>query len=269
MEIFNIEDIVAIFNSGKADFKNVFLSYKPDTQKCYKLFYNKTNLSNVFIAYKPDSQVHFNNYPEFNYLFDRFTAHNKLNNTGDVVRLWSLILNIRQIMSENIEGDFAELGVWRGNTASVLAYFAAQNNRKVILFDTYEGFNKSDLDGIDSDKKMEFNDTSLDMVKDVIGDYSIVCEFVKGHFPDSASDEHKTKKYSVVSLDCDLYAPMIAGLNYFYPLMPHGALFLLHDYSSLYWNGAKQAIDEFCQENNEYVVLIPDKSGSAFIRKSN
>jgi hypothetical protein len=50
--------------------------------------------------------------------------------------------------------------------------------------------------------------------------------------------------------------------------MPCGALFLLHEYSSLYWAGSKKAIDEFCEENQEYVILMPDKSGSAFIRKS-
>ncbi len=50
--------------------------------------------------------------------------------------------------------------------------------------------------------------------------------------------------------------------------MSKGGLLLLHDYSSLYWNGSKKAIDEFCKVNREYVILMPDKSGSAFIRKS-
>ena len=106
------------------------------------------------------------------------------------------------------------------------------------------------------------------MVKEVIGDGSKGCEFVKGYFPDSISENHKTKSYAVVSLDCDLYEPMKAGLNFFYPLMPHGGIFLLHDYSSLFWDGSKKAVDEFCKENNQNVILMPDKSGSAFIRKS-
>jgi hypothetical protein len=42
----------------------------------------------------------------------------------------------------------------------------------------------------------------------------------------------------------------------------------LHDYSSLYWDGAKLAVDEFCAENGELIILMPDKSGSAFLRRS-
>lgn len=224
--------------------------------------------SNSHASYHPDSHNYFNAHPEFHSLLKRFVMFNEVNNGGDVTRLWGFILNIKQILFENIEGDFAELGVWRGNTASVLAYYALKSNRKVFLFDTYEGFDKKDFDGIDSDKTIVFDDTSLNMVREVIGDAVNSCEFVKGYFPDSISENHRTKKYAVVSLDCDLYGPMNAGLEFFYPLISPGGLLLLHDYSSLHWAGAKKAIDEFCKENNEDVILVPDKSGSAFIRKS-
>jgi len=231
-------------------------------------YFSKSHLLNVFLAYQPDSHVFFNNHPEFYPLWNSFTNHNKINNAGDITRLWSFILNLKQVMSENIEGDFAELGVWRGNTASVLAYYASKNNRQLYLFDTFEGFNSKDIVGIDANKPMEFSNTSVNMVKEVIGENSGVCHFVKGYFPESIDNEHRTKKFAVVSLDCDLYEPMRAGLEFFYPLMPKGGLFLLHDYSSLFWDGSKKAIDEFCQMNQEYVILMPDKSGSVFIRKS-
>ncbi len=178
-------------------------------------YFGKAHSSAVFLGYQPDSQANFKNHPEFNSLFKTFTAHNKLNNAGDVARLWSFILNIKQVLSENIEGEFAELGVWRGNTASVLAYFASKNNRKVYLFDTFEGFDKRDLEGIDSNKQMAFADTSLTMVKNIIGEDSKVCDFVKGFFPASVADFHRNRKYSVVSLDCDLYEPIKAGLDFF------------------------------------------------------
>jgi hypothetical protein len=231
-------------------------------------YFGKTYLTNLFLAYQPDSYANFNNHPEFDFLFKSFISHNRLS-AGDIARLWSFILNIKQVLSENVKGDFAELGVWRGNTASVLAYFASQSNRRVYLFDTFEGFDKRDLDGIDANKRIVFADTSLAMVKSVIGDSSQVCDFIKGSFPESVSEVHCSKQYAIISLDCDLYKPMKAGLEFFYPLMPRGGLLMLHDYSSLHWEGAKKAIDEFCEAKREYVVLMPDKSGSAFIRKSN
>jgi hypothetical protein len=223
---------------------------------------------NVFLGYQPDAYATFNAHPEFVSLFEKFSKHNSLNNAGDIARLWSMMLNIKQVIADGIEGDFAELGVWRGNTAAVLAHYAANSGRKVFLFDTFQGFDSKDLKGIDETQQMQFADTSVDLVKEVIGTNSDVCEFERGYFPDSLRADHADKNYAVVSLDCDLYEPIKAGLNFFYPRMPRGALFLLHDYSSMWWPGAKQAIDEFCKETQENIILMPDKSGSAFLRKS-
>jgi hypothetical protein len=221
-----------------------------------------------FFAYQPDSQRFFEAHPEFHVVLKKFVMFNRLNNAGDITRLWSLVLNIKQIIEEKVEGDFAELGVWRGNTAAVLAYYGQREKRRVFLFDTFQGFNKKDLDGIDSDKKIAFHDTSLGMVKEVIGVESGSCEFVTGYFPESINENHRRNRYAIVSLDCDLYEPMKEGLSFFYPLMSPGGIFFLHDYSSFCWNGSKKAIDEFCKKNNENLILMPDKSGSAFIRKT-
>jgi len=222
----------------------------------------------VFTAYMPDSFYAFNAHPEFKPLIKKFISNNKHNNGGDTTRLLAFILNCKQVLAEGIEGDFAELGVWRGNTASVLAYFGANANRLVYLFDTFEGFKKEDLTGIDAEKTVAFNNTSIQMVKDNIGENDRNCIYVKGFFPGSLTKEHEDRKYAIVSLDCDLYAPTKAGLTFFYVRMPKGGMLFLHDYSSLHWEGSKQAIDEFCKEQNEFVILMPDKSGSAFIRKS-
>jgi hypothetical protein len=234
-----------------------------------KIFHFKSLYGNLALSYQPDSLATSKAYPEFDKLFRSFTKHNKLNNAGDFPRLFSYLLNIRQVLEENVEGDFAEVGVWRGNTASVLAHFASQSNRRVYLFDTYEGFSTRDIHGVDADKDAtSFSNTSIALVEEVLGEDSQCCHFVKGHFPASLSEVHEARRYAVVSLDCDLYAPMKAGLNVFYPLMSTGGILLLHDYSSQYWDGAKLAIDEFCKEVGEFVILMPDKSGSAFLRKT-
>jgi hypothetical protein len=221
-----------------------------------------------FTAYHPDSYYAFGAYPEFDELFKKFTAYNVINNGGDITRLWSFILNCKQVLAEGVGGDFAELGVWRGNTASILAKFASSSNRKVLLFDTFEGFTKKDLTGIDAAKEMDFDNTSIELVKKVIGENGHCCTYVKGFFPGTLTIEHEAMRYAIVSLDCDLYAPTKAGLDFFYARMPKGGLFFLHDYSSLHWDGAKLAIDEFCAASGEHVILMPDKSGSAFLRKS-
>jgi hypothetical protein len=225
-------------------------------------------LTGTFTAYHPDSFFVFGEHPEFRSLYRRFTKHNARNNGGDSARLWALILNIKQVLAEGVEGSFAEVGVWRGNTAAVLAAFAREADRDVYLFDTFEGFSKRDLKGVDADKIEKFKDTSLDLVKNTVGDRSHRCHYVKGWFPGSLTDEHQDLRFAVVSLDADLYDPTKSGLEFFYPRLNKGGILLLHDYSSMHWEGSKKAIDEFSAETGEHIILIPDKSGSAFIRKS-
>lgn len=230
--------------------------------------FGRTFFNYLYISYLPDSLKTDVAKNEFLVLLDRFSKHHTRNNSGDIPRLISFMLNCKQIITEGIPGDFAELGVYRGNTAAILAYYARRAGRKVYLFDTYEGFHTADLQGIDAEKKVIFEDTSLSLVEEVIGPEKDMCEFVKGYFPDSLTPKHRTVTYSIVSLDCDLYEPMKAGLEFFYPRMSKGGVLFLHDYSSTRWDGAKMAVDEFTKKTGEFVILMPDKSGSAFIRKS-
>lgn len=226
------------------------------------------NFATGYIAYHPDAYRNFLQHEEFATLLERFTKLNKLNNFGDIPRLWSFILNVKKVVDDGVQGHFAEVGVFKGNTASVMAFFGKKYGRRVYLFDTFGGFDEKDLVGIDSDKEVEFTETSVDIVKNVIGPDVDVCSFVPGYFPSTLTEEHMESKYSVVSLDCDLYEPTRAGLDFFYSRMPRGGVLLLHDYSSIHWAGSKLAIDEFCAETGELLILMPDKSGSAFIRKS-
>ena len=223
----------------------------------------------LILIYTPDSIAHFKAYPYIYDLYEKFRKFNKENNGGDISRLISIILNLEKVLVEDkVQGSIAEVGVYKGNTACILAHFAYKQNRKCFLFDTFKGFDNRDLKGIDkSEDEEHFNDTSLEKVKSVIGSKELSsCDFIAGYFPKSIPEYLYEEKFSVVSLDCDLYKPIKAGLNWFFPRMQNGAIFLLHDYSSRYWEGAKKAIDEFCHETKQQVILLPDKSGSAFIR---
>jgi hypothetical protein len=85
--------------------------------------------SRVYISYRPDADVNYDAFPELRSLGDNWVANNLVNNAGDLSRLYALSLNIRQTIADLVEGDFAELGVYRGNSAAVLAYYARQNDR--------------------------------------------------------------------------------------------------------------------------------------------
>ena len=76
------------------------------------------------------------------------------------------------------------------------------------------------------------------------------------------------RQYAVVHLDCDLYAPIKAGLEFFYDRVSPGGILIVHDYANPCWDGPKRAVDEFMPRIAENLVLIPDKSGTAIIRKN-
>jgi hypothetical protein len=194
-----------------------------------------------------------------------FVFGNEQNNAGDLARYYFFRLVFDQLEEEGVKGDVAELGVYKGNTAFLLAQFARRSNVTAYLLDTYAGFVKEDLSGFDAKQPMQFTDTSLEAVKSLVGERNV--RFVQGHFPDSAKLLPETATYSIVHIDCDLGAPFQAGLRYFYPRMVCGGFLIMHDYANLYWEGAKLAINEFFADKAERLIPIPDKSGTVVVRK--
>ncbi len=192
--------------------------------------------------------------------------HNEEGNKGDMTRFFTLFLIYDQLRKENIAGHFAELGVYKGNTANVLARLARDLGRATYLFDTFEGFDPKDIKGIDGAIPLQFSDTSLEAVQDFVGREDTV--YVKGYFPESASQVPDDLTFSLVHLDCDLYSPMMSALEYFYPRMVEGGFIIIHDYSSLHWDGAENAADEFFSDKTECLIPLPDSGGSAIIRKA-
>jgi len=216
------------------------------------------------MAYYPDC---LRTLPNVRPLYARWIRGNRINNNGDAMRFMALILNLRQLEADKIQGDFAELGVWKGNSAAILADFAARSGRHLFLFDTFSGFDQRDLKEIDADHAVRFADTSIDYVHETVGEPGITT-CIRGFFPESLTDEARSRTFALVHIDCDLYEPMKAGLEFFYANMPRGGMMILHDYSSGTWAGATRASDEFCAAAGEVLSLWPDTSGTAMIRKS-
>ena len=65
-----------------------------------RIFNFKPYFLNLSLSYQPDSASMLKANLEFDKLFRGFTKHNKINNSGDISRLWSLILNILQVIEK-------------------------------------------------------------------------------------------------------------------------------------------------------------------------
>lgn len=183
------------------------------------------------------------------------------------IRLASLRLIASEINEQQLEGEVAELGVYKGKFASEINRLFP--NKKIYLFDTFEGFNSKDVNienshGYSKAKVGDFSDTNMELVKEQLP-YKEQAIFIKGYFPESVKEE--LASFCFVSLDTDLYKPTYEGLKVFYPKLVKGGIIIIHDYNSTQFPGVKEAVKEFCIQNNAFLVPLCDMHGSAVLIK--
>ncbi len=229
--------------------------------------FNSTNRF-AYLSSVPDAVRLSSALPHYGQLV-RWWTYNNPRNAGDLPRLLFLVQNARRVLDEGVPGDFAEVGVYKGNSAKVLSDVLrrADASRSLYLFDTFGGFDARDLAGVDAKVPTLFSDVTLTAVKQFLAADGI-CDFRPGYFPQTADALDPGARFALVHLDCDLHEPMRAGLRFFYPRLNAGALVIVHDYASGLWPGATQAVDEFLAHKSERLVLLPDRSGTAIFRKN-
>lgn len=184
----------------------------------------------------------------------------------DFVRYTTLELCHKELVRNNVQGNVAELGVYKGEFAKRLNQLFP--DRKLYLFDTFEGFHQNDISAEKrnhfSNGEQDFSDTSVELVLGKMK-YPQNCIVKKGYFPASAADVDD--RFCFVSLDADLYEPLLSGLQFFYPRLENKGYIFVHDFNNDLYKGARQAVVEFCDLNNISYMPIPDGCGTAIITK--
>jgi O-methyltransferase len=145
---------------------------------------------------------------------------------------------------QSIEGDVAEVGVYKGGSAVLLKRTLPEDN--IYLFDTFEGIpSAGDFDNLH--KAGDFSDTSFEQVSAVFADFFNVFVY-KGCFPEHNSEVIADKKFKLVHLDVDTYQSHIDCLNFFHDKMVPSGVIVFDDYAAPTCLGARKAIDEFAAE---------------------
>lgn len=178
------------------------------------------------------------------------------------IRMFKLC--VERIRALGLEGACAEVGVYQGDFAKYIN--ASFPDKKLYLFDTYNGFVKSELEHsiINDYKNKTFADTSIETVMSKM-QYKENVIIKKGCFPKTA--EGLKDQFVFVSLDADLYDPIKSGLEFFWPKMVRGGYIFVHDYGTYVYKGVREAVDEFCQENHVAIIPILDRCLSAVFVK--
>jgi O-methyltransferase len=182
----------------------------------------------------------------------------------DKVRFFNWWFQVERLKHEGIPGDFAEVGIYKGESAKILHHL--DPDRIFHLFDTFSGFQSKDL-AEETGKAAtyttdNFSDTQIYKVLDLIGGNRNIRVY-PGYFPDTAKAISE-RRFALVNLDVDLYNPTKAGLEFFYPRLSPGGVILIHDYNHL-WPGVLKAVDSFAASIPENLIRIPDMDGTVLI----
>ena len=189
-------------------------------------------------------------------------------------RLYSLYKAVNYIIQNNIEGDFVECGVWKGGSALMIGKMLALkniNDRKIFLYDTYEGMsepteNDKDYSGKSANRLLEESSievqnsiwcySSFEEVKNTIALSGLLEEnivMLKGKVEDTITNDLPMSKIALLRLDTDWYESTKHELHFLYPLLNKNGILIIDDYG--HWQGCRKAVDEYFSEQELSILL--------------
>lgn len=157
-----------------------------------------------------------------------------------LLALEKLLLQVSQL-----DGDAAEVGVYIGGSAAVIA--STLRHKNVHLFDTFKGIPfATEEDNVHG--KGDFN-MPLHITQMNLRYYENVVYHV-GEFPLDTACDVENLKFCFVSIDVDIYKTTKDCLEFFYPrLVPRGILIITDDYGFRCCEGVTKAVNNFVEEN--------------------
>ena len=186
--------------------------------------------------------------PEFNRLFDKASK----TPGNHITRCFMLYQFLKQ--TGNLKGNVAEVGVFRGRSAKVIALTSEKFNKNVYLFDTFTGMPEVDTEKDNFYWRGAFSDTSLAEVEEFLADCKKVTIY-PGFFPDTA-EPVRGKKFSFVHIDVDIYRSVLDCCQFFYPRLVSRGMMVFDDPGFRDCSGAKIAVGEFFADKEEFPIYL-------------
>jgi hypothetical protein len=199
-------------------------------------------------------------------------------------KVYALIQAVRYVTRHGIPGDVVECGVWRGGSMQAAArtlLSVGDTSRDLYLFDTFEGMpppgerdiRRSDERSAEElmaeearERSLVWAVATLEDVQDGFAQIPYPSErihFVKGRVEDTIPSQ-APERISILRLDTDWYDSTRHELEHLYPRLSPGGVLLLDDYG--YWEGAREAVDEFLEETGERLLLVRMASGRVAVK---
>ena len=150
----------------------------------------------------------------------------------------------------DLEGDYVEMGCYKGDTSLILAdiLFSRPRRPRLYIYDSFEGLpEKTELDesalGRDF-KRGELGVTKREVKQRFLKAGLPVPVIKKAWFKD-LKPEDLPEKIAFSFLDGDFYESIKDSLRLVAPKMASGGVLVVHDYSNPALPGVSKAVDEF------------------------
>jgi O-methyltransferase len=199
-------------------------------------------------------------------------------------KIYALIQAVRYVDRHQIPGDVVECGVWRGGSMQAAArtlLSVGDTSRDLHLFDTFDGMpapterdvRRSDdrtAEELLAEQTRERGKVwAVATLEDVQQGFEQIpyprerIHFVQGRVEETIP-EAAPEQISILRLDTDWYESTRHELEHLYPRLSPGGVLLLDDYG--YWEGAREAVDEFLDETGERLLLVRMASGRLAVK---
>lgn len=197
-------------------------------------------------------------------------------------KLFALIVAVRYIVDQRIEGDIVECGVWRGGSMQAIARVLAargETTRELHLFDTFEGMppptpvdvkvggaSAAELLRTHARDHHIWAIADLEDVREGMRRTGYPADRIHYH-PGRVEDtlpEAAPERIALLRLDTDWYASTRHELQHLYDRLVSGGVLIIDDYD--YWQGSRRAVDEFIAATGARLLLAPMGSGRIAVK---
>ncbi len=153
-----------------------------------------------------------------------------------------------------LTGAVAECGCKNGVSTTLIAEYLRDTGHAHLgfeIFDSFEGGLSAPIAAdLDPDRPLELEgrfSIPLERVRDHLREFPFIT-YHPGWIPESFAATGD-RPYSFVHIDLDLYEPILASLEYFYPRLTRPGAIAVDDIESPLYLGAKRAVDAFAAKH--------------------
>lgn len=158
-----------------------------------------------------------------------------------------------------VEGDYVELGCYKGDTSLLLAEVLKTSGKKLWIYDSFEGLpekSKEDESVLGADfRSGELLVTKREVKERFLRAGLPVPVIKKAWFSELTSND-LPEKIAFAFLDGDFYESIKCSLELVEPRMVDGGVIVVHDYTNLALPGVKKAVDEWGVRDRGFKVVL-------------